>query len=365
MSSIGKSNLEKTGVDPLTRIPGDGSSSSTSVSRAPPQVPPSITHELNERRFLRNLPEFKGSNWYGYAKRFEAYAQFTKRLRCLEGPCPGLPLAAKSIIDMKENDPFRRRSNSILSSGESVYDPQELPAGSLTPEQELYMEDSMILYLDCIGTLKCEEAIALTYDIPNGNMFALWERLRSHYEKRNQATHSRLMTEFFTIRQHPNENVEQYVARIRTLVLKLQQASPNENAIDHSMIKFRFLAGLSPAFDHARAALEASRDYISMDFNEAADYMVSQSSFMQLRRLERQSYGNQREDKQHANVNYAAQKNKQKNDGDGDQNDAAKPGKKRKQNGKKCTWCHKPNHTEDVCYSKRWQTTSHRADCHN
>lgn len=261
-------------------------------------------------------------------------------------PVPGTS-KAKSVIDLDSDDPFGD-NDTVASEAEISFKPNQ----SLVKKAERAS-------LEILAAISSEEVSALVYDVPDGNAYALWHRLESFYEKRNQASHSQLMTEFFNIKQRPHEAVELYIARIRKLIVGLQQCTGER--MDRKTVLFRFLAGLNPMFDHARSALEASRDYSKFTFDEASAYIVGQASLLQLRRNAQQqsssdslSKSNQRTSGAHAasvkiKCNFCHRT--------GHTEDQCRD-KKKQQDGSKpaavtCGWCEKPGHSEQKCYRKR------------
>ena len=286
--------LEKTLSTPAANLPAGQSSSSSAA--APPQVaalshedvlPPDATSYASLVSGRIVVPKLKGaSDWPMWSKTMKNYLKFCQLWDVVAQPLPGQP-SANSIIDMNRDDPFGDNDTinlSVVSSQDEVTIPRRATMGA----RDALLRKSMQAFLEILTAIASDEVSTLIYDVPDGNAYALWHRLQSYYEKRNLAAHSRLMSEFFVIKQEPNEAVELYVARIRKIVLGLQQSIPNGgNAFDRRTVIFRFLQGLLPMFDHARSALEASRDYPSLTFDEAADFIISQASLMQLRRQDR------------------------------------------------------------------------------
>ena len=209
-----------------------------------------------------HVPKFKGTDWLGWSKTMRTYLIYHGLWDVVRNPVQGIG-SAKSVIDIDDDDPFGD-SDTVMSS-EVGFKP--------SPLQSKLSERACLEILSALGT---DELMSLVYDVPDNNAYALWHRLESFFEKRNQASVSQLMTEFHGLKQRSHEAIELYVGRIRKVVISLQQCTGRKQ--DRATVVFRFLNGLTPMFDQARAALEARDDIDSLTFEKASSYMIGQAS---------------------------------------------------------------------------------------
>ena len=110
--------------------------------------------------------------------------------------------------------------------------------------------DKAFALLTC--AIKSTDLLALVSDVPQGNAYEVWHRLRRHFTRNTQANKTHLMAQFYQSKMASGESVSQFAARIKTGVLTLKSL---EEIISPSTMQHVFVSGLGTAFQQLREVL--------------------------------------------------------------------------------------------------------------
>jgi hypothetical protein len=314
------------------------------------QMPPEYLAQEYANRQRLPIPKFRA--WSSFASAMKQHLVNHGRWDVVERRVPGMS-TAMSIVD--DSDDIGFHDADTLASSEVNFAPhplQVVKAGIAWSEINHAIQNSDV-----------EEAKTITLDVPEGNAYALWHRLKTHFEKVNLATYSMLKHEVNSFRQRPHETVPAYIARGNKLVYDLQQCTTDRRQLPMQERVFMLVEGLNSKFDLARTNLQMTKN---ASWSDVCEFLVSQESFMQRRAAMGSSdTGKPRTAGAHAltaeqiaqmicnscgKKGHLANKcqNKKKNSSQTGGSNNRPPS-----SGVVCSWCGKPNHTEDVCYSRR------------
>ena len=287
-------------------------------------------------------PKFDGTGYAGYAKKMESILRFHHLWEVVVHRPAGLRVARSMIGDDESDD------DEVIQFAEAK---TEADAGATgDPSLKIKTEKAYILILTSI---KDDDTLDLIADVPYSNAYELWRRLGAHFEKKSQASVEHLLQEFHTIKQRVHETLDIYIARIKKVALLLRQCG---SPIEVSSLRYKFVAGLTSSFDHARSAIQASDRFSSMSFDALCEYMRGQEMHIKDRQASSKlasSANGAGVTRDHSKVKcYNCSKfGHYASDCPTAFNGSASAGVGGRQRAQ-CTHCRRKGHTEDKCYQK-------------
>lgn len=289
-------------------------------------------------------PKFDGTDYAGYAMKMTAVLRYLDLWDVVKQPVPGVRVSRSVIGDEDSED-------EVVHFGDAHTEAED-HAAHAAPIDPVLKRKSEKAFVFILSSIKDESTLSILADVPFSNSSELWRRLGAHFEKKSEASVHHLLQEFHTIKQRATEGVENYIARIKKVVLLLKQC---KSPVEMSTLRYKFVDGLNSQFDQARSAIQANERFSKMSFDFLSEYMIGQECHIAARK--QSSAGNG------AGVTITCFKcNKvghyvadcpQANSQAAAQSTSSPPGPH--SGGKprpNCTFCKRKGHTEDRCYSK-------------
>ena len=234
---------------------------------------------------IPSLP-FNGdkADFKGWAMMMEAWAWDQDLHEVLTAPIKGRGQAScASVIGAEDDDEVKE------SEAGSVADAEADKAFANKTKKANRM------YLVILCNLKSREVLAQIADVPKGNAHEVWTRLKRYYGRNTQANRHQLMAELYNMRQKQGETVAVYAARVRELVLSLNDLDERTTP---AQMTFTFANGLSSAFQHLVTMLT----HLGGGFEATVDAVLAEET----RILLNQSQGKSAPPRDQESAHYAA-----------------------------------------------------------
>ena len=215
----------------------NGSAASSSSSAASPRAPTNM-----------HIPTFSGADkdYLGWSKIAFSVLQ-----------CYGL----HDVLGDSKSGGGVASTIASLSGEDEVKESESASSGASTiTDQRSITAYTMILMALPQGS-ECMMQVA---DVPSGNAFELWDRLKRLYGKVTPAHTQSLMAAFYNAKQERNESITTFSARLKAAVIALSGVG---HSVDASVLMHIFIGGLSGSFGQLRVMLAA----VCKDFKGAVE----------------------------------------------------------------------------------------------